>query len=467
MPAAERPPYDPRRVSEGYRRSDTDPVGGEPSECHLSWDDILATDDLFDTEQPFDTDLSHHEASEPDLSQHQASDCGVSQLEVFDYEAGLATGETPAVPAPRGQRRRGAHSPNRGRRRGRGARSGKRHPLAVIVFAMVVVMALLGALLARWATGEIDPGGKEGPAVKVVIPSGASGSRIGAILAAAGVIHGDALWPYYVKLEGGAPLLPGTYRLARNMPFGAAVRALQRGPRLVQDKLVIPEGFTLSQIAARLASLPHMHFSAKKFMQASSTGAVRSPYEPPGVNNLEGLVFPATYIVTKGESETEILQELVGTFDYKAAELGLATGAAALHLTPYQVVTVASIVEREAKFDADKGPVASVLYNRLAANQPLGADSTLIYALRRTDPGLDPNTVNYNQPNPYNTRLHKGLPPTPIANPGIHSLQAAIHPPSTEYRYFVEVNPDGQLGFAKTPAGFLRLQAECKAAKLC
>ena len=114
------------------------------------------------------------------------------------------------------------------------------------------------------------------------------------------------------------------------------------------------------------------------------------------------------------------------------------------------MVTVASIVEREAKLTADRGPVASVLYNRLHAGMPLGADSTQTYYLRLTHPDLTPTVAQLNEPSPYNTRLNKGLPPTAIANPGLASLQAATAPPSSNNLYFVQIKPDGQLGYAAT-----------------
>jgi UPF0755 protein len=128
---------------------------------------------------------------------------------------------------------------------------------------------------------------------------------------------------------------------------------------------------------------------------------------------------------------------------------------------------VASIVEREAKLYADRGPVASAIYNRLHAQMPLGADSTQTYYLRLRNPQLIPTAAQLNQPSPYNTRLVKGLPPTPIANPGLASLRAATTPPRTTYLYFVEVKPSGELGFASSTAGFGQLQLQCRAANLC
>ena len=108
-----------------------------------------------------------------------------------------------------------------------------------------------------------------------------------------------------------------------------------------------------------------------------------------------------------------------------------------------------------------------MIYNRLHAGMPLGADSTQTYYLRLTHPDLTPTVAQLNAPSPYNTRRNKGLPPTAIANPGLASLRAAAAPPSSKNLYFVEIKPDGQLGYAATSAGFAQLQAECRAAGLC
>lgn len=323
------------------------------------------------------------------------------------------------------------------------------------------------AVLAIWADSQINPGGHHGPQVSVTIPRGASTSRIGDILAKAGVIHGSTLFAIWVRLHGDGPLYPGTYAMDKNSGYSTVISALESGPKILTDRLVIPEGYSVQQIADAVGRLPGLNLSAAKFLAAATDGSVRSRYEPDGVNNLEGLLFPATYDIRQGESESQILQQMVTSFEDHANVLGLDSAASSLGITPYQVITVASIVEREAKRDVDRPDVASVIYNRLRVGMPLGADSTQTYYLRLTDPGIQPTPSQLNSPSPYNTRTNKGLPPTPIANPGIPSLEAATSPPSTSYLYFVEINPDGRLGFASTTAGFVQLQKQCRAANLC
>jgi UPF0755 protein len=342
-----------------------------------------------------------------------------------------------------------------------------KHPVltALAIAVVVIVVAVGGSLL--WAQSQINPGGHQGPVVSVSIPNGSSTARIASLLSSHGVIRSPTLFTWYVHLHSDGPFQPGLYQMPKNSSYQSAIDALQNGPKIVTDTLVIPEGFTIMDIAARVAALPNMGLSVQGFLQAANSGGLRSPYEPAGVNDLEGLLFPATYQVRQGETEVDILSEMVAAFNARAQELNLPAVAAARHETVYQLVTVASIIEKEAKLSADRGPVASVVYNRLRTGVPLGADSTQTYYLRQTDPTLVPTVAQYNQPSPYNTRLKPGLPPTPISNPGIPSLQAAANPPSTAYLYFVEINPDGQLGFASDNAGFTALQQKCRAAQLC
>lgn len=442
--------------------------GGGPAQEGHPYDEHRYDEHRYD-EHGYDGHHDGHGYDEPDYDEHHDGhgydEHGYDEHHDepgYDEEA-----EWPVVPDRPGPRGSRPHGPRARRRAGR--RAGLRaHPVLLALAVVVVVLILLvgGGIL--WAQSQIDPGGKRGPDVTVVIPGGASTRAIGSILASAGVIHDGTLFAYYVHFHGDGPLLPGTYSLPKNSPYSSIIADLEKGPVVLTEDLVIPEGFTVRQIAERVAALPHLGLSADKFLAAADSGAVRSPYEPAGVNNLEGLLFPATYQVRKGETEVQILEEMVGQFDTEAATIGLDPAARKLGVTPYQVVEVASIVEREAKLKGDRGPVASVIYNRLARHMPLGADSTQTYWLRLQDPTLGvPTAAQDDQPSPYNTRLNPGLPPTPISDPGLASLQAAIAPPATTYLYFVEVNADGQLGFASTQSGFASLQQQCQAAHLC
>ena len=306
---------------------------------------------------------------------------------------------------------------------------------------------------------EIDAG-PPGRPVTVSIPEGLSTAGIAHVLAKDRVIHSPTLFELYIKVLGTKPLLAGTYRLPTNESYGKVIAALERGP--VTKELAVPPGFTVHETALAVAAL-NVGISAQAFLHA--TTEVRSPFEPPGKDSLEGLLYPATYPVAYGESAVALVRYMVSTFDDHATQMGLAGAARDLGFTSYQVVTVASIVEREAKEEVDRGLIASVIYNRLARGMPVGAESTLLYGLGDGLPFR--GNVDLTEPNPYNTFVNKGLPPTPISSPGGLSLEAAMHPPKTHYLYWVEVNADGQMGFGTTNAQFRQLQRDCEAAHLC
>ncbi len=168
-------------------------------------------------------------------------------------------------------------------------------------------------------------------------------------------------------------------------------------------------------------------------------------------------------MVVPGETDRQLLTLMIDRFDTEADRLGLATGSAALGLTPYQMITVASIVEKEGVIQKNLGPVARVILNRLARDMPLQMDSTVLYA-----EGRDGGTVTATDlqlDSPYNTYLNKGLTPTPICFPSVAALQAALNPPAGSWLYFVVVEPDGTEAFADTFAQQTANEALAKRAR--
>jgi UPF0755 protein len=328
--------------------------------------------------------------------------------------------------------------------------------LLVVVAGIVVLALILGGVGFVWAKRQINPPGHRGAAVQVTIPNGATTSRIASILAADHVIHAASVFRFYVRFKGAGPFEAGEYSFPTNDNYNDVIAILDKGPEVALDRITIPEGFTLHQIAARVGRLPGR--SAAKFLAAAQSGAVRSRLEPPGSNNLEGLLQADTYFVQPDEDEVSILRRMVEAFDSTTADAGVDTAAAALGVTPYQVVIVASMVEREAKLDVDRGPIASVIYNRLHRGIPLGIDSTLMYGLNTSNL----TAADLKTPSPYNTRLVKGLPPTPIASPGRPSLDAAVSPPTTNYLYYVLADSNGKQAFASNYADFQKLVEEAR-----
>ena len=328
----------------------------------------------------------------------------------------------------------------RPRRRGRAFR-------VLGALLLCTLLAIVAAVV--WVQRQVDPSGQAGAAVSVEIPRGSSSQRIAAILDEKGVVESARTFSLYVRAKNAGPFLAGAYTLRRNASFDEIVAALEKGPQVTFERLTIPEGYTLEQVAERVGQLPGR--SAQAFLDVAKSGAVRSRYQPEGSTNLEGLLFPDTYRIDAREDERAILQRLVTSFDNAAAQAGIDEVTQGGLVTPYQAVVVASLVEREANRDVDRGQVARVIYNRLKRGMLLQIDATLLYArgehknrVLNADKAID---------SPYNTYKEAGLPPTPIAVPGREALLAAIDPPEGDFLFYVTVNDcTGETVFSTTNA---------------
>jgi cell division protein YceG involved in septum cleavage len=234
-------------------------------------------------------------------------------------------------------------------------------------------------------------------------------------------------------------------------------------PRIVS--VLIPEGYTARQIA-KLASEDGLSGSyAAAVSQAARSGLLRpsaygAPHDPRsrgssfGAYGLEGFLFPATYELYAGAPASRLVAEQLTAFRRNFGG-GEVDRARKLGVTPYGLLTVASIVEREAGTAHDRPLVAAVIYNRLRAGMTLGVDATLRYALHDFEHPLTEAQLQTNSP--YNTRLHRGLPPTPIANPGAAAIRAAAHPAHVSYLYYVAgADGCGELVFSTGYAQFER-----------
>ena len=261
-------------------------------------------------------------------------------------------------------------------------------------------------------------------------------------------VVGSALaFRIYIFLHGTPIVRAGSYVLHRDDGFADVRTRLVDGPN-VFAVTVLP-GFTAGEVAGRVDQVPG-HDGAH-FLALISSGAVRSPYEPAGSTVIDGLLGSGTYRVLPGESDQTLLVEMIDRFDATAASIGLDQGAAALGVTPYEAITVASIVQKEGVYQENLGKVARVIYNRLARGSPLQMDSTVLYSEHRD--GGPVTGADLALDTPYNTYLHRGLTPTPICFPSRASLQAALAPTPGNWLYFVVVSRDGTEAFADTYAG--------------
>jgi UPF0755 protein len=317
---------------------------------------------------------------------------------------------------------------------------------ALVLIGLVVVPLFVLAIGASWFWWQLNPPGGAGSKVSVQIAHGCGVPCIGNVLSHRGVIGPSWVFNVYSRLNGDTNFKAGTYELKKNMGVSSAVKTLKAGPHIAYVKLTIPPGFWLSQVTGRVGRLPGL--SVDPFVEASHNNAVRSAFEPQGTNSLEGLVWPDTYNISADEDEIQVLSTIVTEFDKKALSFGLANANVQGH-TAYDIVKVASLVEAEAKIDADRPLIASVIYNRLARGMPLQVDASLIYARgdfrNRSLSDADKLIVS-----PYNTYTHTGLPPTPIAAVSGASLQAALHPATSQYLYYVVIDKKGNTAFATT-----------------
>jgi UPF0755 protein len=357
----------------------------------------------------------------------------------FDHEAVGAGGE-PVAPHIYGTPDEAPYSHHRARhsRKGHGWRNG-----LLIVVGLIIVVVVVGGL---WVRSEADPSGPRGAQVIVTVPPGGGANQLASTLQSKGVIGSSLAYRIWSQIHSVPGVLSGSYAFDKNSSFGVVDSVITGGPNVFP--LEIPAGFTVAEVADRVGQLPGHDASA--FEQEATSGTVHSPWQPAGSKNLDGLLGTGQYTVLPGETDTTLLTDMVNRFNTQADTLGLTAGAAALGLTPYQTVTMASIVQKEGFIVKNMGPVARVILNRLTADMPLQMNSTVLYA-----EGRDGGTVTNKDlalQTPYNTYLNKGLTPTPICFPSHQALEATLHPPAGSWLYFVLVQSDGTEAFADTYA---------------
>ena len=240
----------------------------------------------------------------------------------------------------------------------------------------------------------------------------------------------------------------GSFELTTGMTLDSALDVLTTPPPKVPTvELVIPEGFRLTQIAERVQD--DLGISAKRFLKEVESGRyVLPPYLPDGSATPEGFLFPKSYeFIEEGLSARAVAQELLEQFETEADALPF-DRTEQLGVSPYELVTIASMIEEEARVDRDRRLIAGVIYNRLRIGMALGIDATLLYDDPTPDGEL--SSADLAHDSPYNTRINGGLPPTPIASPGKKSLQAALDPAETDFLYYVLCGADGHHRFALT-----------------
>ena len=318
--------------------------------------------------------------------------------------------------------------------------------------ALVVLLAIAG--IAYGAVRLYQPfHGDPGAPVAVTIPEGAGASDIGEILEQEGVVDSATFFAVRARLDGGAGLRSGPHRLQRGLSYEAALAALRKAPEAAPTiDVTVPEGPSIDENRARVKQAgvegDYARAARAARREARRLGLPRS------ARTLEGFLFPATYELRRPASAEDLVAKQLEAFADNTAEIDYARARRA-NLTRYEVLIIASMVEREALIPKERRIIAGVIYNRLQQGIPLGIDATIRY---EADNWSRPLRVSELQKDtPYNTRLNQGLPPTPIGNPGAEAIAAAANPADHDLLFYV-VKPcgNGAHAFSETDAEFQR-----------
>ncbi len=352
------------------------------------------------------------------------------------------------------------HPTERPRRR---AKKPHRKGAVAVVISLLVVFALLaaGAVLVKVAGSRLKdafstssapdyPGPGSGE-VQIEVKQGETVGQVARALKDLGVVKSvDAL----VQVANGNPdsadLQPGFYRMQRRMTASDALTALLDPSARILARVTVPEGLRQDEIVALLSAKTKI--PKPEFTKALRNGAALGlPAYAKG--RAEGFLFPATYDVGPDSTATSVLKAMVVRYKQAVRSLDLEKK----DLSPYQLVTVASMLEAEVKFKPDYGKVSRVVRNRLANGTPMGFDSTMLYYFK--DDQRELTTKDFQINTPYNTRKYAGLPPTPLSSPGEATLTAAADPPAGNWLYFFTVNlKTGETKFTNSYQEFLRLK---------
>lgn len=307
-----------------------------------------------------------------------------------------------------------------------------------LIVLLVVVLGLGGVVAPKVLNalgGAPDFPGPGTGQVQIEILEGQTIAQIGNTLKAQGVVKSvDSFTAAAADNEDANGIQPGFYNLKLEMSAADAIVALLDPASRETNKVVIPEGIraaSVFEIASKATGIPVAEFeTAAKDSMALGLPSYAN-------DNVEGFLFPATYDFPPNATATSILASMVSQFNKQVDALDLATKSAALGMTPYQVLTVASLMQVEGH-PRDFTKVARVIYNRLDEPMRLQMDSAVNYGLGKTDVII--TTELLNKDTPYNVYLHDGLPPTPIDNPGVEAIEAALDPAAGDWLYFITID---------------------------
>ncbi|KSU63798.1 hypothetical protein AS034_06020 [[Bacillus] enclensis] len=332
--------------------------------------------------------------------------------------------------------------------------------VGLIFISLIIIIggtAVGGYLYVNSALKPVDP--DDTKPVNVEIPIGSGVTSIGKILEEKGIVKNSTVFKYYVKFNNESGFQAGSYDLTPSMTLNEIVNSLKTGKvmRKAEFKITIPEGLQLDQIAEIIAD--HSPYKKeeveKKLNDKKWLEQLKKEYPnlvTDEIDNkeikrpLEGYLYPATYSFYEKKPPLEdILKEMLDQADEVLAQYR--DSITEREYTAHQLLTMASLIEEEATEKADRGKISSVFYNRIEEEMPLQTDPTVLYALGEHKPRTNYDDLKVDSP--YNTYKVKGLPPGPIANAGLSSIEAALQPEDTNYYYFL-ASANGSVYYSET-----------------
>lgn len=328
-----------------------------------------------------------------------------------------------------------------------------------ILLTVLFVVLLGGAATAYWGYKDLHtPVNHSKSGLYIDVPRGSTPAAVVRKLAIEGVITHQ--WPLvvYMKLTGaGSRLKAGEYDFPSPITPLSVLHKLQQGEQRL-TRLTIIEGWTRWDIANAMTRVPELELTDPDEALALMNDVSQIKSLDPQATNLEGYLYPDTYEFPPGTKPKAVIEMVVKRFLTEWSPEH-STKAQVMSLTPRQVITVASLIETEAKLKDERPVIASVIYNRVQKDMSLGIDSTVIYASKLAGKWKNDGKVyksDVDRLSPYNTRLHPGLPPGPIASPGASSLEAALNPAQTDYLYYVRdpARNDGAHNFYSNETDF-------------
>ena len=332
-----------------------------------------------------------------------------------------------------------------------------RRPRLVLLAVVLAVLAVVGgrAIVANVLGAPDYPGPGTGKVV-VQIRNGQSAGAIAETLLSKGVVKSSKAFRAAAADEPRSRgLQPGFYGLRARMSGQGALALLLDPASRIRGRVVLPEGTPMATALTLIAKGTEIPLAELKAAAASPAELGLPAYAQ---NQLEGFLFPASYDVEPGTTAVALLRTMVARYHDAVGDADLAAAAAKLGRTPYEVLIVASLIEKETAFPEDRARVARVVYNRLKLDMPLQFDSTVNYVKAERTARLTNKDLLV--PSAYNTYLHKGLPPTPIDAPGLLALQAALNPADGDYVFFVTISKDGRSLFTRSYPEFLVAKAK-------